>query len=99
MDVAVSALDAESCLLEISVDLAGTRGGLAAGVLGSGGVLSVGWVATVWATAIVDPLMLLGIPVVVGSWYGMRAVYGTIRKSVQEKLESLLDRVEHNDLQ
>ena len=98
LDVAVSALDAESCLLEISVDLGGTRGGLVAGVLGSGGGLAAGWAATVWATAIADPLMLLGIPVVAGSWYGMRAIYGTIRKSVQEKLESFLDRVEHNDL-
>lgn len=98
LDVAVSALDAESCLLEISTDLAGTRGGLVAGVLGSGGGVAAGWVATVWATAIADPLMLLGIPVVAGSWYGMRAIYGAIRKSTQEKLESLLDRVEHNDL-
>ncbi|HEX6307760.1 MAG TPA: hypothetical protein VFZ69_06190 [Longimicrobiales bacterium] len=98
LDVAVSALDTESCLLEFSVDLAGTRGGLVAGVFGGGSTIAAGWVAVVWASAIVDPLMLLGIPVVAGSWFGMRAIYGTVRTSVQEKLESLLDRVEHNDL-
>ena len=98
LDVAVSALDADSCLLEISVDMATMRGGLLAGVLGSSTVASAGWVAAVWATAIADPLMLLGIPVVAGSWFGMRAIYKTIGRSIQEKLESLLDRVEHNEL-
>jgi hypothetical protein len=53
---------------------------------------------TVWATAIADPLMLVGIPFVAGSWYGMRAIYGTIQKSIQDKLESLIDRVEHKEL-
>jgi hypothetical protein len=98
LDVAVSAIDAESCLLELSVELTGTRGGLVAGVLGGGSTVAAGWVTAVWATAVADPLMLLGIPIVAGSWYGMRAIYGAIRKSVQEKLESFLDRVEHNDL-
>lgn len=98
LDVAVSAIDAETCLLEVSVDLAGTRGGLVAGVLGSSGGLAAGWAATVWATAVADPLMLLGVPVVAGAWYGTRAIYETIRRSVQDKLESLLDRVEHNEL-
>ncbi|HET9440923.1 MAG TPA: hypothetical protein VFO52_12165 [Longimicrobiales bacterium] len=98
LDVAVSFIDAESCWVEISVDLAEIRGGLVAGVLGSGGAVAAGWTVTVWATAIADPLMLLGVPVLAGSWYGMRAIYRTISKSVQEKLESLLDRVEHNEL-
>jgi len=98
LDVAVTALDEESCLLEVSVDLRGTRGGLVAGVLGSGGALSVGWAATVWATAFPDPLMLVGIPVVAGSWWGMRAIYAAIRGSLQDRLESLLDRLEHGEL-
>jgi len=98
LDVTVSAIDATSCLLEVSVDLGGTRAGIVGGVLGSSSAVAAGWAATVWATAIFDPLMLLGIPLVAGSWFGMRAIYATVRKSIQEKLESLLDRVEHNDL-
>jgi hypothetical protein len=98
LDVAVTALDAESCMLELSVDLAGTRGGLVGGMLGSSFALSAGWMVAVWATAIADPLMLAGIPFMAGSWFGMRAIYNTIRNSVQDKLESLLDRVEHNEL-
>jgi hypothetical protein len=98
LDVAVSAIDAGSCLVEVSVDLAGTRGGLAAGMLGSGSAAAAGLAATVWATPVADPFMLLGIPVLAGAWYGMRAIYGTIQKSAQDKLESFLDRVEHDDL-
>lgn len=98
LDVAISALDAESCLVEVRVDLGGTRGGLAAGVLGSGSVAAAGLATTVWATPVADPFMLLGIPVLGGAWYGMRAIYRSIRRSTQDKLESLLDRVEHDDL-
>jgi energy-converting hydrogenase Eha subunit A len=58
----------------------------------------VGWAATVWATAFPDPLMLIGIPVVAGSWWGMRAIYAAIRGSLQDRLESLLDRLEHGEL-
>ncbi len=98
LDVAVFAIDAESCLLEVTVDLGGTRGGLIAGVLGGSGGLSAAWATIAWATAVADPLMLLGIPVLGGAWLATRAIYGTVRNSVQEKLESLLDRVEHNEL-
>lgn len=98
LDVAVAAIDDASCLVSLSVDLAVMRGGLLAGVLGSGTAASAAWVVTVWATTIADPLMLLGLPVVAGSWVGMRAIYGSIRRSLQDRLESLLDRVEHDEL-
>lgn len=98
LDVAVSAIDEQSCLVEVGVDLTGTRGGLAAGVLGSGTALAGGLAATVWATPVADPFMLLAIPVVAGAWYGMRAIYNQIRSASGDRLESLLDRVEHDDL-
>ena len=98
VDVAVSAVDDASCVVSLSVDLSVMRGGLLAGILGSGTVLSGGWAVTVWATTIADPLMLVGIPAVAGSWIGMRAIYSSIRGSVQDRLESLLDRTEHDDL-
>jgi hypothetical protein len=98
LDVAVSTLDAESCLVEISSDLGGVRGGLAAGVLGSGSALAGVGAAFVWATPIADPFILLAAPVIAGSWYGMRAIYRHVSRSLHDKLEALLDRVEHNDL-
>lgn len=98
LDVAVSALDADSCLVEVSVDLAGQRTGLVAGALGGGGSIAAGLAATIWATPVADPLMLLGLPVVAGFWYGMRAIYRNVQQTTQEKLESFLDRLEHNEL-
>ncbi|MEJ2502848.1 MAG: hypothetical protein P8177_05955, partial [Gemmatimonadota bacterium] len=92
----VAALDDESCLLEVAIDLKGARAGTAAGAVGLGGVLGSGLAVTIWATPIADPLMVLGAPVVAGAWYGMRAIYGAVQRSAQEKLESLLDRIEHS---
>lgn len=98
LDVSISAVDADSCLLELSVDLAGTRGGLAGGVIGGSGGAATAWAAAAWATALPDPLMLLGVPVLAGAWIGTRAIFSKVRRSVQEKLESLLDQVEHDKL-
>lgn len=98
VEVAVSPLDPGSCLVELSVNLATTRGGLIAGVFGSSSVLATGWAATVWATPIADPLMLVGLPVLAGAWAGMRAIYRTVSRSNEEKLELLLDRLEHDEL-
>lgn len=98
IEAGVHALDAGSCLVEVSTDLAGTRGGLVAGVLGGGGAAAAGWGVAAWATAIPDPLMLLGVPVLAGAWWAMRAIYRAVHRSAQDKLESLLDRLEHGDL-
>ena len=98
LDAAVSPLDAGSSLVELSVDLATARSGLLAGVLGSSSVLAAGWAGTVWATPIADPLMLVGVPVVAGAWAGMRAIFRSMSRSTEEKLELLLDRLEHDEL-
>ena len=98
LDVAISAVDADSCLLVLSVDLAGTRGGLVGGVIGGSSGATAAWAAAAWATALPDPLMLLGVPLLAGAWVGTRAIFSTVRRSVQEKLESLLDQVEHDKL-
>jgi hypothetical protein len=98
LDVSVAALDAESCLVEVTVDTAGTRAGLAAGAaaLGGGGAAAI--TAAVLATPIIDPLALLSLPTLLGSWWGMRGIYGAVQHSTQDKLESFLDRLEHNEL-
>ncbi|NLG63459.1 MAG: hypothetical protein GX539_14570 [Candidatus Cloacimonetes bacterium] len=98
LDVAVSRIDEASCIVEVGVDMGGMRGGLVAGLLGSSSAMAVGWSAAVLATPIADVLLLLGIPLVGGAWLGMRAIYGNITGSVRDKLESLLDRLEHNEL-
>lgn len=98
LDVAVSALDDHRCLVEASTDLGGTRAGHAAGAVGAGGSLASGLAVAVWATPVADPLMLLGIPILAGAWAGMRAIYGVTVRSTREKLEALLDRVEHDEL-
>lgn len=98
LDVAISAVDADSCLLELSVDMAGTRGGLVGGVIGTSGGAAAAWAAAAWVTALPDALMLLGVPVLAGAWLGTRGIFGTVRRSVQEKIESLLDQVEHDKL-
>lgn len=98
LDVAVAALERDTCLLEVSADLTGVRAGLVAGVLGGGSGLAAGWAVIAWVTAIADPLMLIGLPAVAGAWYGTRAIYGAVRQSAHEKLEAFLDRVEHDEL-
>ena len=98
LDVAVSAIDDQSCLIEISVDMGTLRNGLAAGMLGGSGGVATAWAVVVWGTTIAAPFTLLGLPLVAGTWLGMRAIYRSMHKSIQEKLESLLDRVEHNEL-
>lgn len=97
-DVGVAALDADSCLVEVSVDMGGERAGLTAAAVVGGGGGAVGVAATIWATPIADPLMLLGLPILAGVWYAMRAIYRGVQRSTLEKLESFLDRLEHNEL-
>lgn len=98
LDVSVSALDDASCLVEVSVDLGVTRAGLAAGAAAVGGTAASGVAAFALATTIADPIALLGLPALLGSWAGFRGIYGAVQRSHQEKLESFLDRLEHNEL-
>jgi len=98
LDVSVSALDADTCLVELSMDTAGVRAGIAAGTAAIGGGAAAGITAAVLATPIIDPLALLSVPTLLGSWWAMRGIYGTVQRSAQEKLESFLDRLEHNEL-
>lgn len=98
LDVGVSALDDDSCLVELTVSLGGMRAGLAAGgaAVGGGGAAAI--TTAVLATPLVDPLALLALPVLAVSWLGMRGIYRSTRSGVQEKLESFLDRLEHGEI-
>jgi len=98
LDVAVAALDENTCLVELSVDMGSQRAGVVTGAVAGGGAIAAGLAAAVWVTPVADPFMLLGIPVLASAWYGMKAAYRGIQRSTLEKLESFLDRLEHNDL-
>ncbi len=98
LDVSVSALDADSCLVEVTVDTGGMRAGLAAGAAAVGGTAASGIAAFALATTVMDPVALLGLPALLASWAGFRGIYGAVRHSTQDKLESFLDRLEHNEL-
>ena len=50
------------------------------------------------ATTVMDPVALLGLPALLGSWWSARGIYGGVQRSTQDKLESFLDRLEHNEL-
>jgi hypothetical protein len=94
IDVVVSAIDENSTLVELSVNFGDRRSGIVAGVIGSSTVASGVWATIVWGTAIVDPLMWLGLPVIAGSLFGSRAIYRSIFRSAEDRMESFLDRVE-----
>jgi len=98
MDVAVSAVDEDTCYVELSVDMGSMRSGLFAGAVAGGGGAAAAIVTAVLATPIVDPLALTAIPVLGGSLLGMRAIFGSMSRSTHEKLESFLDRLEHGEL-
>ena len=95
VDVTVAALDDERCHVEVRSELKGARAGYAAGAAGVGGAAGSGVAIAAWATPIADPVMLLAVPVVAGAWLGMRGLYRVSLRSVGEKLETLLDRIEH----
>jgi hypothetical protein len=98
VDVSVEPLDDASCLVGLSVDFGVVRTGLAAGGALGGGGAAAGIAAAVLATPLVDPLALLGFPVLAVSWLGMRGIYRLARRGTQEKLESFLDRLEHGEV-
>ena len=98
LDVAISAVDEGTALVELSVDYSATRAALATmGAVGGGGA-GTAIVVSVLATPIVDPLALLGLPVFAGMMWGMRALYGSAARSTEDRLESFLDRLEHGEI-
>lgn len=97
IEVSVQPIDESSCYVAVAVDLTGQRTGLAAAGLLGGGSGSAAVAATL-AVAVAPPAALIAIPVFFGSILGTRAMYRHTAGSMQEKLESLLDRLEHAEL-
>jgi hypothetical protein len=97
LDVGVAAVDAETCLVELQVDLAGARY-VAAGVGGGVGLTTAGTAATFAMVAGVEWVALAGIPLMAVSWWTARASFAAVYRSRQNELEAFLDRLEHGEL-
>ena len=95
VDVTVAAVDAGSTLVEAAADLRDTRLGLTIAALVTG---AVGAIIVFATNPITSPWMLLGLLLLVGPWYFFRAIYGTVHRKTREKVESLLDRIVHDEL-
>ena len=96
LEVTVSPADERGCFVALSVDLASQRTGAVAGVT-VGGLVGA---ATAAGAGIVlaPPLALLGLPVLGGFTYLMRWSYRATLSKTRTQLESLLDRLEHQEL-
>lgn len=97
LEVAVQPLEDGFSYVTLGTDLSGQRAGSAAGAAfgGGGGGIAV---ATALGIAVAPPAALLGIPVFAGMTLIMRAAYSSNVRKAQLKLESLLDRIQHDEL-
>jgi hypothetical protein len=98
LDVGVSALEDDTSLVELSVDHGVLRAGLTAGGAAVGSAGSVGMISFALVSAAPDPLALLAVPIVGGSMLVMRAIYRHSSGTVENRLESFLDRLEHGEV-
>lgn len=94
--VGVRGTGERSCFVTLAADLTPVRTGWATGgvVSGSG---AGGATALVLALVVAPPAALLGVPVAAGSLWGMQAAYRASARRASEKLEGMLDRLEHGE--
>jgi hypothetical protein len=99
LEVSVQELDAGSCCVAVTVDLAQKRRDVAVtGVIGGGTVTAAAAAAGVILAPPVALVGILGIPAVVAILYGSRSAYRGTLAETTARLESLLDRLEHGEL-
>jgi hypothetical protein len=96
LEVAVDAVDDRSCFVAVSVDLNARRSATAAGT--AAGALAGSAAAATVGVVLAPPLALIGLPVLAGFAYLMRASYRGAVTRTRTQLESLLDRLEHKEL-
>lgn len=97
LEVAVQPLEDGFSYVTLGTDLSAQRAGVATGaVLGGGGGGAA--VATALGIAVAPPAALLGLPIVAGMAFIMRATYNSSARKAHLKLESLLDRIQHSEL-
>lgn len=97
LEVGVEPLEDGFSHVAVVTELKGERAGFAAGgLIGGGGGGSA--VATALGIAVAPPAALLGLPVLLGMVFGMRAGYRTLLERRRADLETFLDRVQHDEL-
>jgi hypothetical protein len=82
--------------VRLAIDLGNTRAGFAAGTLlagGGGGAL----IAAALGIAIAPPAALVGLPLVGGMWFGLKAAQNHMVDRAQLHLEALLDVMERGE--
>ena len=95
LEVTVNPAD-ERCFVALTIDLRTQRSGTIAGVA-AGGVVGAATAAGL-GVVLAPPLALVGLPVLGGFAYLMRASYQNTLEKTHTQLESLLDRLEHQEL-
>lgn len=96
VEAAVQPLEEGYSYVTLTADLSGMRAGLAAGGWASG--VGAGSAVAVALGIAVDPAAaLLGLPVLAGSVWGMRAIYDSVAARAALHLESLLDSLERGE--
>lgn len=96
VEIAVQPLEEGYSYATLTADLSGMRAGFAAGGW-IGGVGGGSAVAAVLGIAVDPTAALLGVPVLAGSVWGMRAAYDSIAARAALHLESLLDSLERGE--
>lgn len=97
LEVGVQPLDGVSCCVALTVDLEAKRREHVAvgGTLGAAGGLSAGLLL---GTMVAPPLAVVGLPVVGIGLVASRLAYRGARSETLERVESVLDRLEHGEL-
>lgn len=96
VDVAVQQLEPGFSHVSIAADLGNYRAGFAAGTVFAGGGGGAA-VAAVLGIAIAPPAAILGLPVLLATWYGFRTVQTHFAGRAQLHLEAILDVLERGD--
>ncbi|HSU16289.1 hypothetical protein [Longimicrobium sp.] len=98
VDVGVALADEDSSVVTLQVDLStgrtwGAVGGLLGGTAGGGGLA-----LAVLATTAPHILALAGVGVLAAGVFGSRGIYRIVARTIHNKLEAFLDRLEHGEL-
>lgn len=97
VEMSVEAAGDAKSYVTLVADLGRARAGFATGtVLGGGGGGAA--VATALGIAVAPPAALLGVPVLFGTWWGMRAGYKSVAARTRLRIESVVDRLESGEL-
>lgn len=96
VEVGVSPMDDETALVEVAGDLRNVRLGL---TIASVTIGVTGSLPAFLINSVTDPWFALGPALLVAPWLGFKAIYSVVRSKTQERVESLLDRIQYGELE